>query len=320
MAPMPSISMRTTSPARSQRGGLKPMPTPAGVPVAMMSPGSSVMPREQVSIKRRDVEDHVARRRVLAQLGLGAGRRDPAAHARVARIELVGGHDPRPHRAEGVAVLAEHPLLVAHLHVARADVVEHGVAADMVHRPRARDVAPTAADHHRQFALVVDLLGHRLARQPHHVVRADHGLGELGEHHRPLVFLGQAVAEHAARQLLCMRVVVAPDAEDVAPRARDRRTQGDRIHRHARPVGRGQRLALGQRFDQPQRGAAGVVDEQGRGLAAVGRHDAHMVTATPAPAGDAHAARLRGVSAVGRICCSASPQDRIEKLFNPDEK
>ena len=27
-----------------------PMPTPAGVPVAMMSPGSSVMPREQVSI------------------------------------------------------------------------------------------------------------------------------------------------------------------------------------------------------------------------------------------------------------------------------
>jgi hypothetical protein len=42
--------MRTTSPERSHFGGEKPMPTPAGVPVAMMSPGSSVRPREQVSI------------------------------------------------------------------------------------------------------------------------------------------------------------------------------------------------------------------------------------------------------------------------------
>ena len=39
--PMPSISMRTTSPAFRYRGGLKPMPTPAGVPVAMMSPGAA---------------------------------------------------------------------------------------------------------------------------------------------------------------------------------------------------------------------------------------------------------------------------------------
>ena len=40
--PTRSISMRTTSPATSQRGGSKPIPTPAGVPVEMMSPGSSV--------------------------------------------------------------------------------------------------------------------------------------------------------------------------------------------------------------------------------------------------------------------------------------
>jgi hypothetical protein len=30
--------------------------------------------------------------------------------------------------------------------------------------------------------------------------------------------------------------------------------------------------------------------------------------------------RLRGVLAVGRVFPDASPQDRIEKLFNPDEK
>ena len=39
IAPMPSISMRTTSPRGEPRGGSKPMPTPAGVPVAMTSPG-----------------------------------------------------------------------------------------------------------------------------------------------------------------------------------------------------------------------------------------------------------------------------------------
>ena len=37
--PMPSISIVTSSPAVSQRCGFMPMPTPAGVPVAMMSPG-----------------------------------------------------------------------------------------------------------------------------------------------------------------------------------------------------------------------------------------------------------------------------------------
>ena len=37
--PMPSISMRTTSPAFRYFGGVKPMPTPTGVPVAMTSPG-----------------------------------------------------------------------------------------------------------------------------------------------------------------------------------------------------------------------------------------------------------------------------------------
>ena len=39
MKPMPSISTRTTSPAFRNCGGLRPMPTPAGVPVAITSPG-----------------------------------------------------------------------------------------------------------------------------------------------------------------------------------------------------------------------------------------------------------------------------------------
>ena len=43
--------MRTTSPFFRNFGGLKPMPTPAGVPVAMTSPGSSVMASLIASIR-----------------------------------------------------------------------------------------------------------------------------------------------------------------------------------------------------------------------------------------------------------------------------
>ena len=49
---VPSLLMliSTTSPLVRYRGGVKPMPTPTGVPVAMMSPGWRVMPALMVSI------------------------------------------------------------------------------------------------------------------------------------------------------------------------------------------------------------------------------------------------------------------------------
>ena len=47
---MRSISTSTTSPSRSQRGGRAAAPTPAGVPVRITSPGSSVMRREAKAI------------------------------------------------------------------------------------------------------------------------------------------------------------------------------------------------------------------------------------------------------------------------------
>ena len=41
--PIPEIVMLTVSPATNQRGGVIAAATPDGVPVAMMSPGSSVI-------------------------------------------------------------------------------------------------------------------------------------------------------------------------------------------------------------------------------------------------------------------------------------
>src|SRR5690606_33637643 len=40
--PIPSISVRSTDPFRRNTAGSRALPTPPGVPVAMMSPGSSV--------------------------------------------------------------------------------------------------------------------------------------------------------------------------------------------------------------------------------------------------------------------------------------
>jgi hypothetical protein len=41
---MPEIDIETSAPALRKRDGLKPIPTPAGVPVAMRSPGPWLIP------------------------------------------------------------------------------------------------------------------------------------------------------------------------------------------------------------------------------------------------------------------------------------
>src|SRR3569623_961246 len=48
--PIFSTSHSTTSPGRRNSGGVRANPTPAGVPVAMMSPGSSIMPRDSTAM------------------------------------------------------------------------------------------------------------------------------------------------------------------------------------------------------------------------------------------------------------------------------
>ena len=48
---MGSMVIETTSPSCKNTGGSYPMPTPTGVPVAMMSPAISVIPDEIAAIK-----------------------------------------------------------------------------------------------------------------------------------------------------------------------------------------------------------------------------------------------------------------------------
>ena len=48
--PIPSIPHSTTSPGFRNLGGIIPIPTPAGVPMAMMVPGFNVMPADNSAI------------------------------------------------------------------------------------------------------------------------------------------------------------------------------------------------------------------------------------------------------------------------------
>ena len=71
--------------------------------------------------------------------------------------DLVGGDDPRPHRAERVEGLAARPLAVAELQVARRDVVDARVAEDVVEGIADVDAAGPPADDHAELGLVVHL-------------------------------------------------------------------------------------------------------------------------------------------------------------------
>ena len=98
-----------------------------------------------------------------------------------------------------------------------------------------------AADHHRELALVVDLLRHRRAGQAHRVVRPITHSGSLVKTIGHGVLGRQAGAEHAVGELGGVRAVVAADAEDAAQRPGQRRSQRDRLDRQAR--GRRRRAA-----------------------------------------------------------------------------
>ncbi|MCY1231629.1 hypothetical protein D9M72_440840 [compost metagenome] len=138
---------------------------------------------------------------------------------------------------------------MAHLHVARRHVVDDRVAEHMRHRRSARDVLAALADDHGQLGLVIDLRRH-LRWNQHLVVRAHDALGHLGEDDRPFVRLGGVVLEHRGRQLLGVRVVVAADAPEVAPRLGQRCIEHHvaQVDCGARCLGK--RSTPGENFDQ----------------------------------------------------------------------
>ena len=99
--PMPSMRTSTRSPG-SERARRR-----QGVPVAMTSPGRSVMTAETRGDDVLDREDEVLGVRGLAPLAV-----DPGLEVDAVGIDV--GRDARPHRAEAVEGLGARRLAVAH--------------------------------------------------------------------------------------------------------------------------------------------------------------------------------------------------------------
>ena len=157
-----------------EHGGSRNTPTPAGVPVAIRSPGSSVMWREMKRDERRHAEHHVGGRAVLHRDGLGRrrarcrgcatsgasarppGRPRPASRTRArsggrCRCPWRAATGRRPSRPRAAPRVA--------LPVAGADVVDDDIARDVVHRLGLRHAPRRAPDHDAQLDLEVQRAG-----------------------------------------------------------------------------------------------------------------------------------------------------------------
>jgi hypothetical protein len=118
----------------------------------------AVAERREVAQDLGDRHAHPARVRLLPPLAV-----DAQLHREIVRVgDLVGRHDPRPEGAERVDRLAEAEHARAHLtalDVARRDVVEDHVAADVVRGLLRREPFAGPLEDDRELELVVELLG-----------------------------------------------------------------------------------------------------------------------------------------------------------------
>src|SRR5271165_3740326 len=129
---------------------------------------------------RRHVEDEVAGVGVLPQLAV-----DPAADLRVGQIDLVAADRAWAHRAERILRLADQPLAVTPLQVARGHVVDDDGAPDVVHGVGRLYPAPSAPNDDGELCLIVDRL--RYGRVDAHDGLARHdALGDLRKDDRVL--------------------------------------------------------------------------------------------------------------------------------------
>ena len=195
---------RRRRPASARAAACAPCATPEGVPVMMMSPGSSVMTLESSCTR---VGTSKIRSSVLLSCMTSPLTRVMMRSGARARRQLVGGHDVGAEAAGAVEVLAQRELAARlPLPVAHRAVVEAGVAGDHAERLLLRHVAALLADHDGELGLPVELVG--VARPRHLAVVRHQRVVEAAEHDR--------IGRDRAAGLLGVLAVVEADAQDLA--------------------------------------------------------------------------------------------------------
>ena len=124
-----SISIWQVSPARRKRCGVRAAPTPGGVPVETISPGSSVMTSLISATSLGTLKDQLAGIRVLQHLIADIQSRMASSCGSPTSSD---GHKGGAHRREGVEAFAHRPLADAFLVIAGADIVDRHIAGDII--------------------------------------------------------------------------------------------------------------------------------------------------------------------------------------------
>ena len=231
-------------------------PTPAGVPVAMIVPGSNVNAVEMCSISSQQLL-------IICDVDASC-RRSSSTHVRIRRScgsvisSVVTNHGPI-----GPWVSQLLPIVIVGcraLPVAHGDVVDDEVPGDDVGGVGRLDAAAALPDHHPELALVVDPVG-RDGRHLDRTRRSGDARDLLVEHDRPVGLRHARLGDVGA--------VVEPDREEAsavgrsAPRARRRRARSaarstpDRrpgTARRSRGAHRGRRAGCGRRGRRRRRG------------------------------------------------------------------
>ena len=201
--------------------------------------------------------------------------------------DLVGGDDAGAHGGKAVQALAEVPLLVAGLQVPGGDVVDDGVAEDVLGGLFRRHVPGVLAQDHRQFHLIVQLF--HQARVTGDVSAGGHSLiHPLGKVHGCGLFLGEG-AGVIAGGLRLVGLVVHTQAQNVLP--------GTGNGRKKRDLGRGNHgaglLCLDRHGPQVGQGRSGdqlihVLEGERRHMGTVSGQGAHVFGAAEAIGDEFH--------------------------------
>ena len=147
----------TTSPALRNCGGFMPSPTPGGVPVTTMSPGSSTKNCDRMPDDVIAIEDHRPGVAALTLLAI-----DVEPHVEVLHVlDLVLGDEPRTDRAERLGAFAFAPLgaVPFQLEGTLGHVIVQEIAGDRVLRLLLGEIARALADHDAKLDFPIEFGG-----------------------------------------------------------------------------------------------------------------------------------------------------------------
>ena len=181
---------------------------------------------------------------------------DKAADAQPGRVVGKGicRDDAGPDGGKAVQTLAKVPLLVRRLHIPGRDIVQDGIAEDVVPGLTGGHIPGIPAQHHSQLTLVIQLFHQIGVGLDGAAVRhgAGHALGKVDG----ILVLGGKGSGRIFLRLIGVGHIIDAQADDILCRGRDGAFQRDGLHRQSGNARNGQRQPIPHLRGQKRDGLA----------------------------------------------------------------